>query len=129
MQDSTRRQHGFRAGLLVPVLIVCLTGIFSVPSDANAEAANVDGDWIAKSLDATVLRPLGAIRLAAGSLVYLPVTFFNALGQSSVATLNAVGLASDPNWGIFAETLDLFVLDPSRFLFTRPLGEDIYGDN
>lgn len=139
MQDSTRRRDGFRAGLLVSVLIVCLTGIVSVPADANAnananaeaeaEAADDEADWVAQSLDATLLRPLGAVRLVAGSLLYLPVSFFNGLSQSSVAALNAVGLASEPNWGIFAETLDIFVLDPSRFLFTRPIGEDIYRGN
>lgn len=127
MQESTRRRQGFRAGLLVPILIVCLTGIFSVP--AESKAAESDAHWFAKSLDASLLRPLGVIRLAAGSLIYLPISFFNGLGQSSVATLNTVGLASAPNWDVFSETLDLFVLSPGRFVFTRPLGEDLYGDN
>lgn len=113
---------------LATVLVLILMSGVPMAASAQAAAGSEDTDYIGKSVDVALLRPLGTFRLIAGSALFVPVSFFNGLSQSSLAALGSVGLSSGANWSVFGESLDLLVLEPSRFLFVRPLGEDMSGD-
>ena len=68
-----------------------------------------------KAVDAMFLRPLGAFRLLFGSVLMVPASVFN--------------LAGLPFQGgeIYKESAEIFILEPYRYTFQRPLGENLEG--
>jgi hypothetical protein len=117
-----------RRMLLATALVLISFPVVSMAASAQAATEDEDANYIGKTVDVALLRPLGAVRLAAGTALFIPVSFFNGLGQSSLAALGSMGLSSGANWSVFGESLDLLIVEPSQFLFVRPLGEDLSGD-
>ncbi|MFK7896419.1 MAG: hypothetical protein AB8G23_11315 [Myxococcota bacterium] len=68
-----------------------------------------------KAVDAVLLRPGGALRMVVGGLFMVPASLFN------LAALPSQGLA------VYQETAEVLVLEPFRYTFQRPLGEDLEG--
>ena len=71
-----------------------------------------------KIFDATVLRPLGTVKLAVGMIFLIPA--------SVLYTLLRMPLDSDT--GVYQEAADMLVVEPANYVFRRPLGEDLSGD-
>jgi len=69
------------------------------------------------SVDVAVLRPLGLLRLALGTLVALPL----------VSTFDVFGLIIDGPSGNFTNNLDQYVIEPYEYTFEREVGVDLAG--
>ncbi len=122
-----RRAGSGRARRLVLLALPVMLVATLVERPVQAIMAGQEPNAFEKSLDVAVLRPLGGARLVAGTALYLPVSFFNALGQSFLELGGAIGLGEGANWSIFPETFELLIAEPYRYMLVRPLGEDLAG--
>ncbi len=98
------------------VLISAQIGVLVAVAPATSFAADDEATVGAQIFDAMLLRPLGAIRLVAGTA---------ALAATGV--LYTLRLPFDPDTGPFEEAAELLVVEPGNYLFRRPLGEDFSG--
>ena len=80
-----------------------------VPAASFAEDATTGG----KVFDATVLRPLGSIRLV--------------VGMATLALTSVLYAITFQSSDVYRETANLLVVDPANYVFRRPLGEDFSG--
>ena len=67
--------------------------------------------------DIAILRPLGAIRLAVGSVALVPI-----------GLIYSMKIPLDGGTGALQEVAEILVVEPANFLFRRPLGEDLSGE-
>lgn len=82
----------------------------------------------AQAVDLVLLRPLGAARLAAGAALWVPVSLVQGILDLSSAAFGSIGFPSRRDGAATRDTLDVFVVDPARYVFKRPLGENLAGD-
>lgn len=98
------------------ILVSAQLGLLVAITPATSFAAD-DGPSVgAKIFDATVLRPLGSIRLVVGTA---------ALAVTSV--LYTLRLPINPDTGAYREAAEILVVEPGNYVFRRPLGEDFSG--
>jgi hypothetical protein len=98
------------------VLVSAQIGLLVAITPAVGFAADDEASVGAKIFDATVLRPLGAVRLVVGTA---------ALAVTSV--LYTLRLPINPDTGAYREAADILVVEPGNYVFRRPLGEDFAG--
>ena len=70
-----------------------------------------------KIFDASVLRPLGAVKLDVGLVFLIPAS-----------VLYTFRMPFDSDTGVYREAADMLVVEPANYVFRRPLGEDLAGD-
>ena len=97
--------------LLISVQLGALVAI--VPTAGFAEDVSL-GD---KIFDASVLRPLGTVKLVVGLVALIPAS-----------VLYTFRMPFDSDTGVYREAADMLVVEPANYLFRRPLGEDLAGD-
>ncbi len=95
------RQRGLGTwrGIVLAVLMLAFAG-------APAQAVDLEYDW--EIADLLIVRPLGLVGLAMGSVYFIaaaPLTYIFA------------------NDEVFEDSLDRCILTPGEYVFTRPLGE------
>ena len=87
--------------------------IAAAPTAGFAEDVSM-GD---KIFDASVLRPLGTVKLVVGLVALIPAS-----------VLYTFRMPFDSDTGVYREAADMLVVEPANYLFRRPLGEDLAGD-
>ena len=89
------------------VLLITAMVFFQYGAMASAEeyVKNLDEKGGYMAADLVVLRPLGILATAAGSIVYVLSLPFSLAGGNE------------------DEALEKLVIEPARYTFTRPLGE------
>jgi hypothetical protein len=96
---------------LISVQLGALVAI--APTASFADDVGV-GD---KIFDASVLRPLGAVKLVVGMVALIPAS-----------VLYTFRMPFDSDTGVYREAADMLVVEPANYVFRRPLGEDLAGD-
>jgi hypothetical protein len=96
---------------LISVQLGALVAI--APTAAFAEDVSM-GD---KIFDASVLRPLGTVKLVVGLVALIPAS-----------VLYTFRMPFDSDTGVYREAADMLVVEPANYVFRRPLGEDLAGD-
>jgi hypothetical protein len=96
---------------LISVQLGALVAI--APAAGFAEDVSI-GD---KIFDASVLRPLGTVKLIVGLVALIPAS-----------VLYTFRMPFDSDTGVYREAADMLVVEPANYLFRRPLGEDLAGD-
>ena len=99
--------------------LVALVPSTSFAADFNLDFLKVDInlDPLAIPFDVVILRPLGAIRLAVGTVGLIPIGLIYSLK-----------IPLDGGTGALQEVTDVLVVEPANFIFRRPLGEDLSGE-
>ncbi|MGI9590387.1 MAG: hypothetical protein ACR2P8_03385 [Myxococcota bacterium] len=95
-----------RLGVGAAILIAGLMLPAHAQAMAGPDARQVAAETSAKAFDVVILRPLGFVGTLIGSALFVPVAVITSPG------------GRDP----IEEALELFVLTPGKFVFTRPLG-------
>lgn len=85
------------AGLLLPAQAL---------AQADPSGSSPPPDRGAQAFDVLVLRPLGLAGALVGTALFVPVAILTSPGGKDT----------------IEEALELFVLEPGKFVFTRPLG-------
>lgn len=98
------------AGMTLSVLIAIAVAGPAVAAESRA------GEIANKTADALLLRPGGVLRLAVGSAFMIPASLF------SLAAIPSQGMSA------YDEMLEVLVLEPFRYTFQRPFGEDLAGN-
>lgn len=84
--------------------------LLSVPAQAQSpggpDTSPPPPDYGANTFDVLVLRPLGFVGVVIGAALFVPVAVITAPGGRDT----------------LEEALEMFVLVPGKFVFTRPLG-------
>jgi hypothetical protein len=96
---------------LISVQLGALVAI--APTAGFAEDVSM-GD---KIFDASVLRPLGTVKLVVGLVALIPAS-----------VLYTFRMPFDSDTGVYREAADMLVVEPANYVFRRPLGEDLAGD-
>jgi hypothetical protein len=96
---------------LISVQLGALVAI--APTAGFAEDVSM-GD---KIFDASVLRPLGTVKLIVGLVALIPAS-----------VLYTFRMPFDSDTGVYREAADMLVVEPANYVFRRPLGEDLAGD-
>lgn len=97
-----------RISWIVPLALwLSLVGAIVEPRAARAASEGPVRRTTSVAVDLVLLRPLGLVRLIAGSVLLAPTT-----------------LMWPPS---YRENVEIFVLEPNDYLFRRPLGEDLAG--
>jgi hypothetical protein len=96
---------------LISVQLGALVAI--APTAGFAEDVSI-GD---KIFDASVLRPLGTVKLVVGLVALIPAS-----------VLYTFRMPFDSDTGVYREAADMLVVEPANYVFRRPLGEDLAGD-
>jgi len=96
---------------LISVQLGALIAI--APTAGLAEDVSI-GD---KIFDASVLRPLGTVKLVVGLVALIPAS-----------VLYTFRMPFDSDTGVYREAADMLVVEPANYVFRRPLGEDLAGD-
>lgn len=86
------------AALLLPTLAQAQTGTDTVPPPPN---------YPAQAFDAVILRPLGFTAVIVGAAFFIPAAILTSAGGKDT----------------IEEALELLVLVPGKWVFTRPLGD------
>jgi hypothetical protein len=122
---ASRRRRPFARSL---ASVGCLLAISSLsPPAVRAEPASLPERLTAQTVDLLLLRPLGAFRLAAGAAIWVPISIVQAVMDIGTAAAAPLGESSRADGAIKDDALDVFVIDPARYVFKRPLGEDLGG--
>jgi hypothetical protein len=123
----SRRLRSFKRMLILGSSVLAIASVGPRAAGAEADTASMLSALPAQSFDLVLLRPLGAFRLAAGTLLWVPVSLVHALVDMNKAALAPTGLTEKPDDVVVRETLDIFIVEPARYVFKRPLGEDLDG--
>jgi hypothetical protein len=97
------------------VLILSLTFAMASPARAGAEDVSATesparvsaGDVFFRGFDAVIVRPVSAVRMLVGAVLFFPLSELSLIGGLDNAR----------------EGFDVFVATPARYTFTRPLGD------
>ncbi len=103
---------------LVLLVSICLL-VASVPRTGLAVESSTEtgvGRAARVAVDIFPMRFGGFLRLVVGSVMVIPATVFSAI---------AMPFERNPN--IFSENAELYLREPFRSTFLRPLGEDFSG--
>ena len=92
-----------------------MVALASAPMPAAAADSRA-GEIGNKAVDVVLLRPGGFFRTLVGGLFMVPMSVFN------LAALPFQGTA------VYAESAEVLILEPFRYTFRRPLGEDLEGE-
>lgn len=101
------------AATIASMGLVATTVIAPAPAFAAETRA---GEIGMKIFDVAVLRPGGFLRTVIGGAFMVPASFFN------LAALPFQGTS------VYTEMAEVLVLEPARYTFRRPLGEDLEGE-
>jgi len=101
---TTRRSlRGLAATLIAALALPAPAVAQSVDDDASRDAS----DYAAAAFDAAIVRPLALSVVVVGAVFFVPAAIISSPG----------GLTP------IREAWDQFVVAPTRFVFTRPLGQ------
>lgn len=124
---TSRRPRSFARSLLLGSSLLAISSVGPRTAGAETDTASMLSALPAQSVDLVLLRPLGAVRLVAGALLWVPISLVHAVVDMNKAAVAQVGLSEKPDGVVVRETLDIFVVEPARYVFKRPLGEDLGG--
>lgn len=124
---TSRRARSLARSLLLGSSLLTIASVGPRTAGAETNTASMLSALPAQSVDLVLLRPLGAVRLVAGALLWVPVSLVQAVVDMNKAAFAQVGLSEKPDGVVVRETVDIFVVEPARYVFKRPLGEDLGG--
>ncbi len=90
--------------MLIAALLLSVPG--QAQSPGGSDTSPPPPDYAANTFDVVVLRPLGFVGAIVGAVLFVPVAVLTAPGGRDT----------------IEEALEMFVLVPGKFVFTRPLG-------
>lgn len=92
---------------------------------AEDEPASEPARLDEQALDLLVFRPLGAARVVGGALLWVPISLIQTFMDLNKMVFDLPGPPPQPDEPELVRTFDVFVRDPARDVFTRPLGQSI----
>ena len=78
-----------------------------------------------QALDLLVFRPLGTVRVVGGALLWLPISLIQTFMDVNKMIFELPGPSPLPDEPELVTTFDVFVREPARDAFTRPLGQSL----
>ena len=120
---ADRRFRSLSRPLAFASCVLAISGV--APRAVAEEAARPSAPLAAQAVDLVLLRPLGAARVVAGALIWIPISIIQTFMDVNKVVFALPGPAPGTTEPALVRTLDVFVREPARDVFTRPLGQDI----
>lgn len=133
-----RRPRSFARGLVVAGCVLVLSGAApraraaeaaeaasSPASAASASAPEPTAPILEQALDLLVFRPLGTARVVGGALLWVPISLIHTFMDVNKMIFELPGPPPRPGEPELVTTFDVFVRQPARDVFTRPLGQSL----
>ena len=118
-----RRLRRLSRPLAIAACVLAISGPAprALAEDPESESARLDD----QALDLIVFRPLGVARVVGGALLWVPISLIQTFMDVNKMLFDLPGPPPRPDEPELVRTFDVFVRDPARDVFTRPLGQAI----
>lgn len=116
------RLHSMKGRIGGPIAVVIASSMLATaPLPAMAQPESTTGEKIVQGmlsgLDIALLRPLGVGRIMLGGVMMITTSF-----------MNLVVLPIGGDTSVFASDFDRHLVEPTEYVFNRPIGEDLSGN-